>query len=82
MILFMKITIIYKIENFLLINVVAKSIVSNKKVLYDSPHMVHKTKMVLYSIKIDLPQVWLLDLAGTYMFFQRGLSEPVISLLL
>ncbi len=71
MILFMKITIIYKIENFLLINVGAKSIVSNKKVLYDSPHMVHKTKMVLYSIKIDLPLVWQSELIVELICFSK-----------
>jgi len=52
----MKITILFKIENFLLIFFCIKSKVSNKKVLDDTGYMVHKIKMVIYSINIGLQQ--------------------------
>ena len=71
MILFMKITIICKIEDFLLIIFCIKSKVSNKKVLDDSWHMVHKIKMVLYSINIDLQQGWWIYLVLELIFFKE-----------
>ena len=71
MILYMKITIIYQIENFLLIIFCTKSKVSNKKVLDDSWHMMHKIKKVLYSINIDLQQGWWIYLVLELISFKE-----------
>ena len=77
MILFMKNTILFKIENFLLIIFCIKSKVSNKKVLDDSGHMVHKIKKLLYSININLQQVWWTDLVEKLIFFKKlSQSQP------
>ena len=79
MILFMKITIFFKIENFLLINFCIKSKVSNKKVLCDSSHMMHKIKKLLYSININLQQVWWTNLVKNLYFSRNSLRASGIT---
>ena len=44
-------------ENFLLINFVIKSKASNKKVIGNSWYMVHKMKIVLYNVNVNLQKV-------------------------
>ena len=57
-VLFMKILFFFSImENFLLINFVIKSKASNKKVIGNSWYMVHKMKIVLYNVNVNLQKV-------------------------